>query len=238
MLVAAAKLYAGKVALHAGQGTHQTLFPGQNYEAFAAFLRRCFASSRLDNTTWMSRRGRSFATIYELAMSRQLITEIRNAYQCARLLEAGQESMLLFLKGYPSPEWLASVGSICGVDPEYFLRHLNFQSHRDYYALPSLPSSNENIIKLRITTLGYRQPSDMPKGMPESEFLKDLRRKASSEMERYLQDLLIGRDRQTGDSIVRRYSIHSPTLFSIEQEISVCVTNIGRISTDERWLGK
>lgn len=54
-------------------------------------------------------------------------------------------------------------------------------------------------------------------------------------MDAYLHNLK--RNREThlkiGDSIVRRYSVHDEKHFSIEQEISISISRIGR-----NWIGK
>lgn len=51
-------------------------------------------------------------------------------------------------------------------------------------------------------------------------------------MDTYLEDLLLPQNHQICDSVVRRYSIHSEKLFSIEQEISISVMSLG-----EQWVG-
>lgn len=55
---------------------------------------------------------------------------------------------------------------------------------------------------------------------------------ASAKMDTYLEDLLLPQNHQICDSVVRRYSIHSEKLFSIEQEISISVMSLG-----EQWVG-
>jgi hypothetical protein len=238
IIVRAAREYARKVSSHSRQSTHQTLYPGRNYDSFAKFLGRCFSSSPPGPSAWLSRARRSVLTFYQLSNTRPewRITKVADAHQCAKLLETCAQSTtsaILFLRGYPSPEWLASIGSLCEIDPEYFLRHFSFQISREYFALPCLPSSGDNILKLRITTVGRRQASERRKRVSESDHVNELRKNAAKDMEDYHKRLLRGLETQTGDSVVRRYSVHTDMLFSIEQEISISVTHFG-----QQWFGQ
>jgi hypothetical protein len=228
------------VSSHSLQSTHQTLYPGRNYESFARFLGRCYSPGPLGQSTWLSRARQSVLTFYQLSNTgpefRTTKVKVADAQQCGQLLDACMESTtsaMLFLSGYPSPEWLASIGVLCDIDPEYFLRHLSFQISKEYYALPCLPSSADNIIKLRITTVGRRQTSERKKRVSESDHINELRRNAAKDMEDYRKRLLRGLETHTGDSVVRRYSVHTDELFSIEQEISICVTRNG-----QQWFGQ
>lgn len=87
-------------------------------------------------------------------------------------------------------------------------------------------------MKLRITTVGKRLENHRRTGVPPNSTLDDLRRNASAKMDTYLEDLLLPQNHQICDSVVRRYSIHSEKLFSIEQEISISVMSLG-----EQWVG-
>jgi hypothetical protein len=139
-------------------------------------------------------------------------------------------SHLLFLAGYLSSEWLTTVGSLCSVDPEHYQRHLRYVARQSYFSVPSLPSAAENIITLRFITLGFRHPTGSSQG-----HIDRLRSDGIKDMDTYLHHLKINRDAhvKVGDSIVRRYSVHDETHFSIEQEISISINRIGR-----NWIGR
>jgi hypothetical protein len=138
------------------------------------------------------------------------------------------KSHVLFLAGYPTPEWLTTIGSLIHVDPQHYERHLSFLSRQPYYTSPSLPSTEQNIIFLRFITIGRRYS----KGNTQ-EHIDRLRKHGAGEMEQYRHYLKLNRDVKPGDSIVRRYSVLDDEHFSIEQDISVSLNFTGK-----QWVGK
>jgi hypothetical protein len=83
------------------------------------------------------------------------------------LARQGSSSSLIFLRGYPSANWLKTVGAHCKIDPEFFRRHLDFNSPQEFYDLPALPSTARNIIKLRVTTVFLRTSALDPNEIDE-----------------------------------------------------------------------
>lgn len=139
---------------------------------------------------------------------------------------------LLFLRGYAAPQWLNAIGSRYRVDPEFFQRHLDFVSiigKRNYFPLPSLSSSSSNIIRLRVTTTGYRDASTETN---DQHRLEALRGECSKDMDEYLKQVKLDRI-EPGDSVVRRFSVHNNAHFSLEQDISLCVNASGREWTSQ-----
>lgn len=67
------------------------------------------------------------------------------------------EAVLLFLRGYPSPQWLRVIGNKHGVNPDLYQRHFQYKTFtaggRDLCSSPSLPSSSSRIIQLTISTI-------------------------------------------------------------------------------------
>ena len=62
---------------------------------------------------------------------------------------------VLFMRGHPSSEWLATIGAKYQVEPDFFQRHLNFRLQApNHFSPPSLPSSSESMVRLRIPTIG------------------------------------------------------------------------------------
>ena len=144
-----------------------------------------------------------------------------------------QAPSLLFMKGYPSPKWLRTLGAVYDIDPEFFQRHLNFLATMgkvDYYPLPSLPSTASNIIRARIPTIGSWELSGRKLGQDE---LERLRNDSARSMEDHQHDLKLGRGFKLGDSIVRGFSAVDDTNFIIEQEVSVCIQGVGQDLTSE-----
>ena len=132
-------------------------------------------------------------------------------------------AQLLFLKGFPSHEWLNLLGSYYSVDPEYFRRHLAFLGSKDLHDLPALPSSSRSLFQLKVTTIFARQ-------VPISPYEVEQCRKEEV-------NLVQSHQRQLGDtigeSIVRRYSVHNETTFSVEQHIS-CYVGL----KNDGWFGE
>ena len=157
---------------------------------------------------------------WNLASARHLETELM------RTQDLGALANLVFLCGNQTPASIAALGNVCNLDPEYLRRHLRFATTDDFsqspdelsdaLSLPSLPSTSENIVTLRYTTIGHA-----PHGINESVVWKLNDRSLHSK------------------SIVRKISWHKAGYVSIEQEVSVCVKRYqSRDGTRKYWIGK
>lgn len=135
-----------------------------------------------------------------------------------------QTAQLLFLRGYPSAEWIKVVGSRYKVDGEIFRRHMDFLQLQPYYDLPALPTTSGSMFQLRFASICRRR---VP--MPEPE-LKHQRQNSGNIVQRHHRNL----GRGLGDSIVRQYNVHDVTHFSIEQTMSIYVAAIKK----HGWTGK
>jgi hypothetical protein len=133
-------------------------------------------------------------------------------------------SLLVFLRGYSSRDWLLHLGAQYKIDPEYFRRHLDFLQPRDFYDLPTLPSSSRNIVELRLVTICTREVPFTQDQMVST------RREEMKAVKSYQQKL--GAHFAVGESIVRKFSIHSESTFTIEQKVTVCLKRKGR-----GWIG-
>lgn len=136
-------------------------------------------------------------------------------------------SQLLFLQGYPLPEWLNLIGSKYHVDPEFFARHLDFRSTADpsnTFSVPSPPSSSWHLISLQITTLGAQETAGR---VYKQEEINRTRTDAKVALKEYHRQMAVGANVNTGDAIVRHFSIFDEVHFAIEQRISICVREIG-----------
>ncbi len=240
--------YKEAIAFHAKQTTRQSPYPGQNFEDLNLFLQRPKQPAPIhpvsrDRLTWPS----TPATLYTLeknAANNQTFTanaagifrELDHLVSPAQLTEllrsrrSGQsKSYLLFLVGYPSSEWLATIGSLFQVDPEHYHRHLMFSPSQPYFSTPSLPSAAENIMTLRFITIGRRRPTGN-----SQHHIDRLRQDGVQGMATYEHSLKLNREQvKTGDSIVRRYSVHDEEYFSIEQEVSISLNYF-----DRQWVGE
>ena len=131
------------------------------------------------------------------------------------------ESFLLFLDGHPSPHWLSAIGSRYQVDPRYFQSHLEFRrvsERRNCFPWPSLPSSTDDIVRIRMITLGAQVANSSVLGLD----LESMRLHAEKKMGPYSRDLNTETNVQLGDSVVRRFNVHDMEHYSLEQKVSIC----------------
>lgn len=229
--------YVEAIALHSQRTTSQSLYPGHIFEDLAVFLRKGLAARSLKlsrNGGVPSQESLSFSTLYTLDDSvgrkRQVFAD---AHECVKAIQkdtTGSQSHILFLKGYPSPEWLAHIGALCLTDPEYFNSHLRFRWRRNYFSLPSLPSSSDEIIRLRIATIGSRDANNHES---DQRSVDKLRLDGTKAMRKYNNELEAATNLNQGDSIVRGYAALDETHFIIEQEISICLNYV-----EKNWIGK
>ena len=148
---------------------------------------------------------------------------------------AGPHGHLLLLRGYPSPPWLASLGSHYCIEDEVWRQHLDFlePSSSDTFSHPALPSASCSILRLRVTTIGSRGRL----GHTDDRVLvRQLRADAKRAMLQYRDSLRVGSGWRTGDSIVRDYTIHDMNHFSIDQRITICLIQVDRLRNC--WQGR
>ena len=136
---------------------------------------------------------------------------------------------VLFLQGLPTSQWLATIGGAYRVDPEFFQRHLDFWStvgRSNYFPLPSLPSTSENMIQLSYISIGVRENSGEKRIQRD---IRLLRQDGMKAMSRYTHNLNTSMETGLGlgNSIVRDFDIHDETHFVIEQRISVYLSRGG-----------
>ncbi len=242
-----AKEYAQAVRQHAQQPLTTTIYPGEVFEHLATYLWRYFVPQAHHNnsvyTPQSTAPANGFATVVSLYEQKSnskpfMIKRLSQADDlpaidvCAQLSTADDrctidgnagrpESFLLFLNGHPSPQWLTAIGSRYQVDPRYFQSHLEFRTateRRNCFAWPSLPSSTDDIIRIRMITLGAQVANSPVLGLD----LESIRLHAEKRMGQYFRDLNTETNVQLGDSVVRRFNIHDMEHYSLEQEVSVC----------------
>ena len=202
---------------------------GQCFDRLAEFLA---ADSALGRTGSVPQIG--FVTMYvlnklPLPQSRQGgIYEIQTCEEFKRLQaykHTGSKNSLIFLKGYPSPGWLRTLGSTYGIDPEFFRSHFEYDDtslSAGRAAMLTLPSSSWRMFKLNITTI------EMAENTKRRDISSEERRKSNdASMKDYIRRLLSG-GATTGDPIVRHFSTIDATHFVIEQRISVYLHLDGR----------
>lgn len=209
-------------------------FPGRNYSALANWLIRPTPSSSL-----LPKPGDSHILIVvhnldEYGLDRvQTITDTDPISLPPPRSHPGQrKGRLLFVRGFPSPSWVAELGSRYRVDPEFFYRHLDFldaSPHGSCFNTPSLLNTTNNIIHIPVNTILTDAMAYSTANLHDNSVgYRNLIRDQLSKYKKGIQKLA-----SCGDSIVREYSILSNRYSVIEQRISVCVMEDG----DEGWIG-
>lgn len=131
-----------------------------------------------------------------------------------------KHNQILFLKGYPSAQWLNTIGAKYQIDPEFFRQHLEFLGSSDpsskLNAMPRLSSSKATMASLYITTT---QSLD---SLRDQHFSVEKKRNAcEAAMDSYKDSLILKQNVRVGDPIVRFYSTIDANYSAIEQRVSV-----------------
>lgn len=178
--------------------------------------------------------AQSFVTLHRLsAQSPTRVQGFRSAADFA--IEASslhsKSTSLLFMQGYPSPEWLNTIGEAYHVDPGVYQYHLGSLCMTDYFDRPSMPSYSKDVIRLCITTIGQRDQSCLPSSLNQPASL--LRKVTADKMKEYHRKMRIGDGRANrGDSIVRQFSSFDEGYFALEQNLTAWIKKRGN-----GWIG-
>lgn len=237
MTVDSPEEYAHIVAGHANpSSTAQSLYSGANYANFATYLERPYQPTATIASGLSPETPKPFVTLHDLSLPESDETRIHGFCSVdafAKSIEEKQKqakpSLLVFLRGHPSPQWLNTIGYLCNVDPEFLLRHLNFRTPptERHFTSPAPPSTTSNIIQLRISSIVCReQTNETPDAVSQ------LRIEAAEEMKEYHKNLKKEIGVKTGDSIVRSFVVHDNEHSTLEQDISLCVNEFGK-----GWIG-
>lgn len=229
------------MSAHAHLAIEASLYPGPNFHRLASYLQHPFERQRRRVPTPPGGPSQ-FPFVHHY---RDLSAPGHDRVELSRPEDFPHDSgskpkggagSLMFIRGLPSAEWLATIGGSHRVDPEFFQRHLNFltkTSQIDYYAPALLPSSSNYIVQLRYMSIAKRRPFGTGAATlaGTASIRSDLRRK----MDSYLPKLAstIDTNTGTGDSIVRDLYFFGNGHLVLEQTISLSVTWM-----DGRWTGK
>ncbi|CAK1367574.1 unnamed protein product [Cercospora beticola] len=205
---------------------HSTgLYNGEDYKNLGSFLMRPWDSTfpRSSNSDSMRQQTVLPPALYVWAdasspTSKSSLQTIDDLAQIDPQSIEDQVGAMIILSGYQTPDWLNAVGSRLRLDPAVFQDHLEFRvpfGRRDLYTSPSLPSTTQSLVRLRYFTIGVREDN------AQLREVSTYRKRASDEMDQYLAGLFDERNVQPGDTITRGYYVHSPTVFSIEQQITI-----------------
>ncbi|KAM3518351.1 hypothetical protein MY4038_010120 [Beauveria bassiana] len=140
-------------------------------------------------------------------------------HQYADPSQAESPGQILLLTGYLSLEWLGSIGSRYRVDSEFFNRFLVFRSINDRlscFSVPPLPSSEWNLIKLSLLTIGLRTSYN-----PQFS-TRTIREDTSNVLAEKHHQIQAGAKVPVGTTVIRNISVLDEMNFAIEQHIFIC----------------
>ncbi|KAL9611675.1 MAG: hypothetical protein Q9167_003704 [Letrouitia subvulpina] len=144
--------------------------------------------------------------------------------------------IIVFLRGFPSPEWFNHLGAALNIDPELFSRHLDVStgsipdsSRPDHHYTTPFPITKD-LIQLRICNIGSWNTTT------SNSTLAVLRQSCEASMSQHLKDFVRWTNIDVGDSIVRRFMLHDLHTFSIEQRISIEVIYHTRTWSIVCWM--
>ena len=228
------------VVTYAEHGIGTSLIPGELFEGLATFLRREFDQAKAVDVdvvvhTLSAPLGKQTAaalTKYPNIHELDKFKHVLSSRDCKDTLPEADAAMI-FMRGHQPPECLTRLGSMCKINPLFFLRHLEYRwSYKSLklFSSRSLPSASFNTIRLPIITLGEREEEVGWSGNFQAQ---DVRAKSETAMTNYLHDVTREFKLQAGNSIVRAFNVHNARYFSIEQEVTVTVQ-----ARDNKWLGK
>ncbi|KAF2802478.1 uncharacterized protein BDZ99DRAFT_576849 [Mytilinidion resinicola] len=198
------ELYARLVLGFAKHSKHP-VYPGKHYTALARLLTSPYQrlSTDAENPT-VEETNPNAIYLYDLAVDSgkperihtfNTIDEIDHYDEESRRKEQG--GRLIFLQGYLAPKWLNHNGSKFEIDPEFYLRHLDFSSSVVARALSNAFSA--------VLRRDYSRPHDV------------------DDMTEYLKSLGQGKKVVPSDLIVRHFSVFDTHHFAIEQAVTMHV---------------
>lgn len=223
--------YARLIYSHAETTASNSLYQGQDWQPLAAWLNNRPLSFRSPT----ERTHFGFAWMYILKENASENERVSGFPLTLPILDTfrpklSQSSVLVFLRGYPTAEWVNEVGAYFRIDPETFYRHLSFFLPQGALLRQSplrLPSSRRSIFQFLLTTVGRYHPK-------AGYSLLDTKKKAANAMNHYLQTMR-NPSWKLGDSIVRHFDIHNESTFSLEQLVTVYVSKEGGTGS---WTGR
>ena len=138
--------YSKAINYYAPKTVRQTLYPGNLLTDLAMFLKGSALPTRSSEN--IPEKLRAFATIYTQddrgELSSESYDEVDNCRQAANTALSNSKPQIIFLKGHLCPRWICSIGSLLGVDPEFWRWHLRYRYSQSLFATAPLPSVLSN----------------------------------------------------------------------------------------------
>ncbi|PYH46397.1 uncharacterized protein BP01DRAFT_396819 [Aspergillus saccharolyticus JOP 1030-1] len=178
---------------------------------------RGFGSSTLDNV---------FLYLYSLAQPERAEAREFSASAELEMTEVDEQSELIFLTGYPSPQWLNTLVTRYEIDHRFLHRHLDFlpTGRRDWYLAPSIPSRSQQFIQLAVPCIVFTGNEGR---FVRATDLQEARFACAELLRQRSKSFFAGADTPAGLTIVREVNIHSGEAMVVEHAITICVLTGG-----------
>jgi len=208
----------------------QTLFSGEHYQALSDFL-----GAGCDNLSDEDRDddGANFVVTHDLSIAPGHTGRVRDFSSFAKFKESWEGvngNRVLFLRGYPSRNWLCNLGAKLDLDFTFLNTHFSNPSQfnaAENLWYPAQPLTGSKTIQLTITSVGtwdnYRSAIS----------LEEARRSFQKEMKAYILNVNKGHGLRTCDSVVRDFYLHDLNHFSFDQTVTLHL-----MQRDSAWTGE
>jgi hypothetical protein len=231
------------VTVFSKQSVATSIFCGAHFDHLAKYLQQPF-EARMPQSPQTGNipdpaNDQFPVTLYDLnpdAETREahIVSVNEFEHRASALISKNEHAQLLFMRGQPSPEWLATIGAKYSVDPSFLKGHLDFwKTSPEYFDSPAfLSAAAPFAVRLCITTIGLSM-TGLRTGTSDHDSIESLRSHNEENLREY-QEMLTKDTRSSspGESIIRCCSILDKQHFTIEQDISIWVNRAG-----QTWTG-
>ena len=216
------ELYANVIFSFASRSS-ETLYSGEHYRALAKFLVTDVGQPSLSYNAVNVQDGDApeFVVAHVLRTGNGVKKQIflwKSYDDFANSWDTLEGNRLVFLRGYPSAEWLSRLGRKLSIDYEFLYQHFSNPTQLsvgEAHCLPPLSLLGTDSIQLTFTSIGSWD--NHASGVD----LATARTSFNEEMKAFTADLNRGLGPKTCDSIVRSFFLHDLKHFSIEQMLSI-----------------
>ncbi|KAF5686957.1 hypothetical protein FCIRC_2649 [Fusarium circinatum] len=190
---ASAREYATKVRAIANTASTRPLYSNDCLRGLADFLWQPYVARPLLATVAqnLSEEASPFVSLYHCHSGDNASTLVpfANIQEFDSLAEAviplTDSFAILLFQGYPSAEWISTIGARFDIAPEFFQQHLATSQDEGHLATRILPSRYGCTISLPITSVGIRHDNGHAVKHYEQEDLDRLRKEESARMDLY-----------------------------------------------------
>ncbi|KAF2872687.1 hypothetical protein BDV95DRAFT_606274 [Massariosphaeria phaeospora] len=173
------------------------------------------------------RNSQPYATLFTVTEANRNIQDFDSAELCTEALERSlrsDQSSILFLRGYPSAKWLATIGAVGNIDPGFFNLHFRFRSRANFFSLPSLPTPS--CLNTTISLMTISALDSGSSGAGRSQTQATLKERMRQHREHLRSDVGLS----VGDAIIRECFAFDGLYIITRQEISITL-----FRSDSNW---